>query len=1368
MLMKKIFLCLFVLFVGSIQLWAASVNEEQARKIAANFTRVIPSLRSAAKDAGELTTAYVSLRNDGLSRFYVFNRGKSNGFVIVSGDDRAEAVLGYTDNGSFDIDNIPPNMKWWLNEYANQMDALYNGAYGDMRFLRSGTESSSNLRQTSSDVVAPLLGEIKWDQSEPFNNMCPIYEGKNSVTGCVATAMAQIMRYHKHPKQGKGSHTYYWSEGGQELTVNFDGANYDWDNMLPTYGMARVDLGDNEPEKWWPEEWWPEGWQPDKAPTQTEKDAVATLMYHCGVSVEMKYTSKVSGTPSVNVPNALYKYFGYDGGMALHYRNGCSSEEWEELVRRELDAGRPLYYAGSTPDNGGHAFVCDGYDANGFFHINWGWAGAYDGYFLLHALEPEGQGTGGYEGGYNLHQGILTGIQPDEGGVPDNGAQILSTGLIPVNDVVTKGNSLLFESERIESENWISDAVRFNLGLLFYNGSGEQVASVPMNSGYLELKRNYYYSFTSQNMIFNFPEDLADGEYKLVLAFSDYVDGSGYNWQPVKVSQNLQSVMARVEGDKIYLSGGAKPGDDNLNQTIKLDGVYSESAFPQEISQYSDFTVTASLQNTGKYGFNGSVSLCYMDLDGKTLFYSAPITCEIPSGGKQTVNIVDNVGNKLNAGEYLLSVVYNAGYLGSTPLEVVFDNGKQHFGIEVIQNEAPKLRLLSAQTEVPDTVNVEKGIDARVMLENIGNNNFSGRVSLVLEYDGQVYYESSAVSVDLPGGESTPVNLRINNMSPGFFNWHVVVKSFVDEKVELDEDTECKVLVCPTVLFKDLSLPWANFYQPYFPETGDFQIVFWVHNAGKELFEKELSVAMIDQERENLMSLMFTDGPVTVAPGDSARVRVTGNLEGKWPKASTVLLHVIDLEEGKFDEYMYWETGYKVVEGITGITDASTTPVLSVDEKSSVYVNTCEIGKDYDMTLAVLNHGTDFEGEVFAVLKHGYGMIHLEPIPVSLKQGQEAFIPYKFNVPDKIAPGTYKFGYVVKYSNEPNASYQDLNMQTQERFITVTASTPEPTEPELKVVQGETTSLTEFVKTTDYDMELTLQNDGADFNDDVHVVLWDGEISLYHEQIVSMNVPKGQKVKSDYTWNIPASVPAGQYMLSYALVIDGLYNFITIDDSGTTGIYVEVNENAEGPILSLVNSQTTVPSVVYQNTDFTARTVLQNTGGSDFKGEVCLLVLTSDGNVKYNTKPFLQVDVPAKGSVPLNIEGNVGNLALGNYYVAFATVKDLTPTLLYYDTGGNVTNVEVQKSLTSLPGTEDDSKSLRIYYSNPVQNFVTIRGSEVLERISVYTLAGTKVFEEDSPASNEYSIDMSYWNQGTYVLVVQTKTLKRTIKLLKK
>ena len=478
--MKKIYLFLLCLFTVSMALLAGPVDEESAKNIAANFTNSSLRLRSPANpESAVLTTAYISSRTDGLNRFYVFNRGKSNGFVIVSGDDRAEAVLGYTDNGSFDINNIPPNMKWWLNEYANQMDALYNGEYGDMSFLPSELTPS----YTSLDEVAPLLRDIKWGQGEPYNNMCPIHEGENSVTGCVATAMAQIMRYHKHPKQGKGSHTYYWSEGRQELTVNFDGVNYDWDNMLPIYYN---DFDGHKPERWWPEEWLPEGWQ---AITQAEKDAVATLMYHCGVSVEMKYTSGVSGAISMNVPVALYNYFGYDGGMAFRHRDGYSTDEWEQLVRSELNAGRPVYYAGATPSGNAHAFVCDGYDTNGFFHINWGWDGTSDGYYLLSALSPGEQGIGGYEGGYNVSQEILTGIQPDKGGVPDNGAQILSTGLIPVDDVVTKGNSLVFESERIQSENWISDAVRFNLGLLFYNGLGEQVASVPMNSGYLELKR---------------------------------------------------------------------------------------------------------------------------------------------------------------------------------------------------------------------------------------------------------------------------------------------------------------------------------------------------------------------------------------------------------------------------------------------------------------------------------------------------------------------------------------------------------------------------------------------------------------------------------------------------------------------------------------------------------------------------------------------------------------------------------------------------------------------------------------------------------------------------------------------------------------
>ena len=1358
--MKKIYLFLLCLFTASMALLAGPVDEESAKNIAANFTNSSSRLRSPANpESAVLTTAYISSRTDGLNRFYVFNRGKSNGFVIVSGDDRAEAVLGYTDNGSFDINNIPPNMKWWLNEYANQMDALYNGEYGDMSFLPSELTPS----YTSLDEVAPLLRDIKWGQGEPYNNMCPIHEGENSVTGCVATAMAQIMRYHKHPQQGKGSHTYYWSEGRQELTVNFDGVNYDWDNMLPLYGVSADDFDGHKPERWWPEEWLPEGWQ---ANTQAEKDAVATLMYHCGVSVEMKYTSGESGASSMNVPVALYNYFGYDGGMAYRHRDGYSTDEWEELVRSELDAGRPLYYAGVTPSGGAHAFVCDGYDTNGFFHINWGWNGISDGYYLLSALSPGEQGTGGYEGGYNLRQGILTGIQPDKDGVPDNGAQILSTGLIPVDDVVTKGNSLVFESEWLRSENWISDAVRFNLGLLFYNGLGELVASVPMNSGYLELERNYYYDFTSQNMFFNFPEDLADGEYKLVLAFSDYGDGSGYNWQHVKVPQNLQPVMARIEGDNIYLSGGAKPDDENFNQAWKLDGLYSESVVPDEISQYKNFSVTASLQNTGKYGFKGSVSLCYMDTDGNTLFYSKPVTCEIPSGEKQTVNIVDNVGNKLQAGKYQLSMVYNVESSVSSPLEVTFDNGKQYFDIEVIQGEVPELRLLAASTEVPDTVFVEQNdFTAKICIENIGNNDFSGEVAVELENErgGSVY--TFKVLAELLSGQTATIDVpcEISGLSLGKYNWRCyMINGNLSKQIDRDTETECSLVVLHKIYVSETMTPLIDMNYIRIPQDGNFQIIVKLKNEGIETYEKELAVVILDDHSENMLCMMLSDGPVSVAPGATTRIRFNGNLEGKWPSGQCGI-NLIALEEGHFGNYIYQGNGSRSV--LSWVGDSPTVPTLIIDQDECEYVEECSAGNEYEMTLVVLNHGTDFDGEVYATLQNGSTVINRQTIPVKIKQGEEAFIPYKWKLPENVEPGKYQFVYEAKYPKNPNLIYKIWGQL--DRFITVTASTPEPTEPELKVVQGETTSLTEFVKTTDYDMELTLQNDGTDFKGDVYVVLWDGEASLYHEQAVSMTIPKGQKIKADYTWNVPSSVPAGQYLLSYALIADGYYHFISIDEYGTAGIYVEVKENTDGPILSLVSSKTTVPSVVYQNTDFTARTVLQNTGGADFKGEVCLLVLTTDGNVKYNTKPFLQVDVPAKGSVPLNIEGNVGNLALGNYYVAFATVKDLTPTLLYYDTGGNVTELEIKKALTDLPD-DEVSDGLRIYYSTPVQDFVTIRSNERPEFIGVFTLTGTKVMEVNNPATNEYQVDMSDLNPGTYLLVVQTKTSKRTVKLLKR
>ncbi len=332
---------------------------------------------------------------------YVFNKGE-RGFVVVSADDAFSPILGYSDNGAFDYDAAPPQLKWWLGEYASQ------GAYA----LKNANLSSLAGRSASTRAALPQIEPLvktKWGQNEPFNLDCPEDGGGRSVTGCVATAMAQIIKYHGYPTQGKGEHSYQWND--EVLSFNYGEATFDYANMLDEY---------------------------DGTATEEQRKAVAQLMYACGVGVNMNYSSYMSGAGDYGIPFAFVNLFNYDSGVKYVKRSYYTTEEWENLVYSELEAKRPVIYGGQAPE-GGHEFVCDGYD-EGYFHINWGWNGSYDGYFSLSNLLPEGQGTGGFAGGYNTDQGIVMGIKPSASeSAPTPNISI--TGSLNVDDIL--GNQVI-------------------------------------------------------------------------------------------------------------------------------------------------------------------------------------------------------------------------------------------------------------------------------------------------------------------------------------------------------------------------------------------------------------------------------------------------------------------------------------------------------------------------------------------------------------------------------------------------------------------------------------------------------------------------------------------------------------------------------------------------------------------------------------------------------------------------------------------------------------------------------------------------------------------------------------------------------------
>ena len=339
------------------------VDEHQTRHV--RKANSLPQLQNVIRDQA------------GDAAIYVFSYSGDKGFMLVSADDAFAPLLGYSETNAFSIENMPVNLQSWITLYTDQIQEGRNLA-----------PYVSSTRAEEKGRIEPMI-KTQWDQMDPYNSECPELNGRKCVTGCVATAMAQVMKYWQYPQVGKGSNTYTPSAFGEPISMDFSDVTFDWDNMLDTY--------------------------PRNGYSATQRRAVAMLMKACGYSVSMNYTNWESGAFSKNIMGALISNFGYDQGVRQVLRSGYSSQdEWNDMIYNELATTGPVIYGGQST-SGGHSFVCDGYDGNGYFHINWGWGGMSDGYFLLNELTPAEVGTGGHYGGYNLQQDAIVGIMPPVG-----------------------------------------------------------------------------------------------------------------------------------------------------------------------------------------------------------------------------------------------------------------------------------------------------------------------------------------------------------------------------------------------------------------------------------------------------------------------------------------------------------------------------------------------------------------------------------------------------------------------------------------------------------------------------------------------------------------------------------------------------------------------------------------------------------------------------------------------------------------------------------------------------------------------------------------------------------------------------------------
>ena len=425
--MKKIIVGIIsVLFAFSA--YAERISQEDAALVAQEFMTPVASASNMQKAPAKQMRLKAAAAPTVEAQYYVYENADGEGWVIVAANDVVRPILAYSHTGSFRTENMPSNVKAWLGKYdkfISKLEAEGASAGNETADEWNAVRKGIRRAKQATVVVGPLL-TTQWDQDEPYNLLCPGTGkwGTNSskaATGCVATAMAQVMNYWKWPEKGTGSHTYQPADPNNsssqstrygELTADFGATTYDWGNMKKKHHTYD---------------------------SQAQKKAISTLMYHCGVALEMMYGSYDdggSGAYTVNygewetsampcAQNALYNFFGYKKSIGymrdgysfygITYYSKWTDDAWTAMIKEELDKKRPIMYAGASSE-GGHSFVCDGYDSNDYFHFNWGWSGDCDGYFLLSKLNPGGSGIGG--GGYDFSesQDVIIGIEPDIAG----------------------------------------------------------------------------------------------------------------------------------------------------------------------------------------------------------------------------------------------------------------------------------------------------------------------------------------------------------------------------------------------------------------------------------------------------------------------------------------------------------------------------------------------------------------------------------------------------------------------------------------------------------------------------------------------------------------------------------------------------------------------------------------------------------------------------------------------------------------------------------------------------------------------------------------------------------------------------------------
>ena len=559
------YIMLSMLLMTMSSAWGAAITEGQAMQIASTFmaSHSMPSSGLKLAHRAPIVSASMPTAH---AAYYVFNAQQAGrGFVIVAGDDRVPAILGYSDSGTFDSNDVPESMQQWLEGYALQIKAIADGARADSRSASRGP-------------IEPML-PVRWGQGMPYSVLLPHITGSSNAhayVGCVAVAMAQVMAYWQYPPRPSTTIPGYTSNSGRTYAVTMPSLSpidFDWEHMQDTYYTTDS--------------------------TSIESEAVSRLMLYSTTSLKSNFGLTSTGSYTRLIPEKLITYFGYKNSAHYIYRESFSTQAWEDTIYAELAAGRPVAYGGNKQSSG-HAFVCDGYDGEGRFHINWGWAGKSNGYFLLNLLNPSDEGIGSAAGayGYVKSQGAAIGIMPDDGesGTATFSFEGLRIGATNTTRSAASSNfSVTVSGEYINNSN-VSSRLRRGWGLY-------------KDDELIDVLHNRYESYSvgigsvvEVNQTLNFGAGITSGTYRILPIYSTvYTE----DYHPC-IGSDVNYIEVTFDGTYSCTIKGYGTAGSTTNYTV------NDCAVEGTLNHGKPVTLTLNLNNTG----TSTNDLVYMFVDG--------------------------------------------------------------------------------------------------------------------------------------------------------------------------------------------------------------------------------------------------------------------------------------------------------------------------------------------------------------------------------------------------------------------------------------------------------------------------------------------------------------------------------------------------------------------------------------------------------------------------------------------------------------------------------------------------------------------------------------------------------------------------------